>query len=116
MTNLEEMRKEVDLLQKEVEFQKNLADYWKRRWKQEYAEKIELLYKNIELEMKYKETSHADQAMTSRATCGYCGKPNHTENECWKKSKKCLYCGSTEHQISSCPSAPNKRKKYSAAN
>ena len=81
MTNLGEIRKEVDLLRKEVEFQKKLADYWEGRWKQEYAEKIELLYKNVELEIKYKETSQAGQAMTSRAPCGYCGKPNHMENE-----------------------------------
>ena len=79
------MRKEMDLLRKEVEFQKKLADYWKGWRKQENAEKIELLYKNVELETKYKETSQAGQATTSHATCGYCGKPNHTENECWKK-------------------------------
>ena len=113
MTNLGEMCKEVDLLRKEVEFQKKLVDYWEGRWKQEYAKKIELLRKNVELEKKYKGNSQAGHAVTSRVTCGYCDKPNHTENECWKKSKKCLYCGSAEHQIASCPSAPNKKRKYS---
>ena len=41
MTTLEEMRKELDLFQNEVEFQKKLADYWEGWWKQEYAEKTE---------------------------------------------------------------------------
>ncbi|XP_071928104.1 uncharacterized protein [Coffea arabica] len=43
------------------------------------------------------------QTSTSRVTCGYCGKPNHTEDECWRKARKCLRCGSTEHQIVNCP-------------
>ena len=30
-----------------------MVDYWEGRWKQEYAEKIELLHKNIELKKKY---------------------------------------------------------------
>ena len=68
MMNLGEMRKEMDILRKEVEFQKKLTDYWKERWKQEYAEKIELLRKNAELEKKYKENSQAGQAMTSFVT------------------------------------------------
>ncbi|XP_027157100.1 uncharacterized protein LOC113758443 [Coffea eugenioides] len=43
------------------------------------------------------------QTSTPRVTCGYCGKPNHTEDECWRKARKCLRCGSTEHQIVNCP-------------
>nr|XP_027090379.1 uncharacterized protein LOC113711411 [Coffea arabica] len=43
------------------------------------------------------------QTSTSRITCGYCGKLNHTEDECWRKARKCLRCGSTEHQIVNCP-------------
>ena len=46
--------------------------------------------------------------MASQVVCGYCGKPNHTENECWRKSGKCLYYGSAEHQLASCPSVPKK--------
>ena len=59
MTNLGGMRKETDILRKEIEFQKKLADYWEGQWKQEYAEKIGLLHNNVELEMKYKENSQA---------------------------------------------------------
>ena len=55
------MRKEMDILRKEVEFQKKLADYWEEWWKQEYAEKIELLHKNMELEKKYEEISEEVQ-------------------------------------------------------
>ncbi|XP_027158242.1 uncharacterized protein LOC113759863 [Coffea eugenioides] len=43
------------------------------------------------------------QTSASRASCGYCGKSNHTENNCWRKGRKCLRCGSTEHQIANCP-------------
>nr|XP_027067830.1 protein lin-28 homolog A-like [Coffea arabica] len=43
------------------------------------------------------------QTSTPRVTCGYCGKPNHTEDECWRKARKCLRCGSMDHQISNCP-------------
>ena len=32
-----------------------------------------------------KENSQAGQAVTPRVTCGYCGKSNHTEAECWRK-------------------------------
>nr|XP_027109302.1 uncharacterized protein LOC113729176 [Coffea arabica] len=42
-------------------------------------------------------------AVTPQVTCGYCGKPNHSENDCWRKSGKCLACGSTEHQLANCP-------------
>ena len=38
----------------EVKFQKKLADYREGRRKQEYAEKIGLLHKDVELEKKYK--------------------------------------------------------------
>ncbi|XP_071912307.1 uncharacterized protein [Coffea arabica] len=43
------------------------------------------------------------QTSTPRVTCGYCEKSNHTEDECWRKARKCLRCGSTEHQIVNCP-------------
>ncbi|XP_027168564.1 uncharacterized protein LOC113768415 [Coffea eugenioides] len=49
-------------------------------------------------------TPPSSQAVAPQFICGYCSKPNHTENECWRKSKKCLYCGSAEHQLSRCPS------------
>ena len=42
--------------------------------------------------------------------CGYCGKPNHTEYECWRKAGKCLHYGSTAHRMSSCPTLPQRRK------
>ena len=35
--------------------------------------------------------------------CGFCGKGNHSEKDCWRKAGKCLWCGSTEHQIRECP-------------
>ncbi|XP_027169509.1 uncharacterized protein LOC113769242 [Coffea eugenioides] len=41
--------------------------------------------------------------VTPQVTCGYYGKPNHFENDCWRKSGKCLACGSTEHQLANCP-------------
>mgnify|MGYP004716565595 CR=1 FL=1 len=44
--------------------------------------------------------------MAPQVVYGYCGKSNHTENECWRKSKKCFYCDSVEHQLSSYPSVP----------
>ncbi|XP_027118581.2 uncharacterized protein [Coffea arabica] len=47
-----------------------------------------------------------DSAVTPQITCGYCGKPNYSENECWRKFGKCLFCGSAEHQVASCPKAP----------
>ncbi|XP_071917003.1 uncharacterized protein [Coffea arabica] len=46
------------------------------------------------------------QAVTPQISCGYYDKSNHLENDCWRKSKKCLYCGSAEHQLASCPSKP----------
>ncbi|XP_027155600.1 uncharacterized protein LOC113755967 [Coffea eugenioides] len=39
----------------------------------------------------------------SQGTCGYCGKPNHTEDNCWKKERKCLSRGSADHQLANCP-------------
>nr|XP_027124222.1 uncharacterized protein LOC113740908 [Coffea arabica] len=53
-----------------------------------------------------RETPSSGQAVTPQVNCGYCRKPNHTENECWKKSGKYLYCVSTEHQIANCSSIP----------
>nr|XP_027088588.1 uncharacterized protein LOC113709944 [Coffea arabica] len=43
------------------------------------------------------------QTSASRVSCGYCGKSNHIEDNCWRKARKCLRCGSTEHQIANCP-------------
>ncbi|XP_027158211.1 uncharacterized protein LOC113759833 [Coffea eugenioides] len=37
------------------------------------------------------------QTSTPRVMCGYCEKSNHTEENCWRKARKCLRCGSTEH-------------------
>ena len=39
----------------------------------------------------------------TRGPCGYCGGPNHTEANCWKKEGKCLRCGSADHRIADCP-------------
>nr|XP_027082214.1 uncharacterized protein LOC113704514 [Coffea arabica]XP_027102366.1 uncharacterized protein LOC113723509 [Coffea arabica] len=46
------------------------------------------------------------QSVAPQVVCGYCGKFNHTENDCFRKQGRCLYCGSTEHQISKCPTVP----------
>ena len=35
--------------------------------------------------------------------CGYCGKTNHTENDCWVKRQKCLIYESVGHQINNYP-------------
>ncbi|XP_027169547.1 uncharacterized protein LOC113769281 [Coffea eugenioides] len=43
------------------------------------------------------------QTSIPRVSYGYCGKSNHTEDNCWGKARKCLRCGSTEHQIANCP-------------
>ena len=43
------------------------------------------------------------QKVAPRLACGYCGKTNHTENDCLRKEQKFLVCGSTDHQISNCP-------------
>nr|XP_027075956.1 uncharacterized protein LOC113699808 [Coffea arabica] len=42
-------------------------------------------------------------ATVTRGPCGFCGKPNHTEDDCWRKQNKCLRCGSAEHRFASCP-------------
>ena len=31
------------------------------------------------------EISQEGQKMASHLACGYCGKANHTENDCWRK-------------------------------
>ena len=59
-------------------------------------------------------------AVTPQVTCGYCGKPNHSKNDCWRKSGNCLFCGSTEHQLANCPSklkveGSNQRPKKSTS-
>ncbi|XP_027157514.1 uncharacterized protein LOC113759144, partial [Coffea eugenioides] len=48
-------------------------------------------------------TPQGSQAMNFQPICGYCGKGNHTENNCWVKERKCLRCGSADHQVSNCP-------------
>ncbi|GAV86534.1 RVP_2 domain-containing protein [Cephalotus follicularis] len=35
--------------------------------------------------------------------CTFCGRPNHDESECWKKTGKCLRCGSQGHMVMNCP-------------
>nr|XP_027082242.1 uncharacterized protein LOC113704548 [Coffea arabica] len=55
-------------------------------------------------------TSQGSSATVSRGPCGFCGKPNHTEDNCWRKEKKCLRCGSAEHQIASCPVQPREAR------
>nr|XP_027122195.1 uncharacterized protein LOC113739150 [Coffea arabica] len=47
--------------------------------------------------------SQGSSATVSRGSCSFCGKPNHTENDCWRKQNKCLRCGSAEHRLASCP-------------
>ena len=42
----------------------------------------------------------------SRGSCGYCTKPNHTEDNCWRKERKYLRCGSADHQIANCSVLP----------
>ena len=42
-------------------------------------------------------------ASAARGPCGYCGKSNHSEDNCWKKEGKCLRCGSANHQLATCP-------------
>ncbi|XP_027155509.1 uncharacterized protein LOC113758506 [Coffea eugenioides] len=54
--------------------------------------------------------SQGSSATVSRGPCGFCGKPNHTEDNCWRKEKKCLRCGSAEHQIASCPVQPREAR------
>nr|XP_027109288.1 uncharacterized protein LOC113729162 [Coffea arabica] len=47
--------------------------------------------------------SQGSSATVSRGPCSFCGKPNHTEDDCWRKQNKCLRCGSMEHRLVSCP-------------
>nr|XP_027109267.1 uncharacterized protein LOC113729140 [Coffea arabica] len=47
--------------------------------------------------------SQGGRAITPQTTCGYCKRPGHTVDGCWRKQGKCLKCGSSEHQISGCP-------------
>ena len=41
-------------------------------------------------------------AVTLQVSCGYCGKPNHSKNDYWKKLGKCLFYGSAEYQLMNC--------------
>nr|XP_027090534.1 uncharacterized protein LOC113711575 [Coffea arabica] len=54
--------------------------------------------------------SQESSASVSRRPCRYCGKPNHTEDNCWRKERKCLRCGSAEHQITNCPIFPREAR------
>ncbi|XP_027178078.1 uncharacterized protein LOC113777243 [Coffea eugenioides] len=47
--------------------------------------------------------SQGSSATVTRGPCGFCGKLNHTEDDCWRKQNKCLRCGSAEHRFASCP-------------
>ena len=46
--------------------------------------------------------SQGSSATVFRGPFSFCGKPNHTEDDCWRKQNKCLRCGSTEHRLASC--------------
>nr|XP_027077044.1 uncharacterized protein LOC113700802 [Coffea arabica] len=54
--------------------------------------------------------SQGSSASVARGPCGFCGKPNHTEDNCWRKERKCLRCGSAEHQIANCPVLPREAR------
>ncbi|XP_071905688.1 uncharacterized protein [Coffea arabica] len=54
--------------------------------------------------------SQGSSASVTRGPCGFCGKPNHTEDNCWRKERKCLRCGSAEHQIANCPVLPREAR------
>ncbi|XP_071933809.1 uncharacterized protein [Coffea arabica] len=47
--------------------------------------------------------SQGGRVTTPQENCGYCKRPGHTVDGCWRKQGKCLKCGSSEHQISGCP-------------
>ncbi|XP_071900961.1 uncharacterized protein [Coffea arabica] len=49
-------------------------------------------------------------AVTPQVTCGYCSKPNYSENNYWRKFGKCLFCGSVEHQVAGCPIGGNPQR------
>nr|XP_027120472.1 uncharacterized protein LOC113737438 [Coffea arabica] len=46
--------------------------------------------------------SQGGSTSAPRVSCGYYGKSNHTEDNCWRKERKYLCCGSAEHQIANC--------------
>ena len=46
---MNDIQEEIVILQKEVEFQKKLAEHWEGQWKPEYTEKTELLNKDMEM-------------------------------------------------------------------
>nr|XP_027122177.1 uncharacterized protein LOC113739132 [Coffea arabica] len=48
-------------------------------------------------------TTQGSSATVARGPCNFCGKPNHTEDDCWRKQNKCLRCGSAEHRFANCP-------------
>nr|XP_027066672.1 uncharacterized protein LOC113692458 [Coffea arabica] len=54
--------------------------------------------------------SQGSSATGSRGPCGFCGKPNHTEDNCSRKENKCFCCGSAEHQIASYPVHPREAR------
>ncbi|XP_027156852.1 uncharacterized protein LOC113758021 [Coffea eugenioides] len=54
--------------------------------------------------------SQGSSASVARGPCGFYGKPNHTEDNCWRKEKRCLRCGSAEHQIANCPVLPREAR------
>ncbi|XP_027155931.1 uncharacterized protein LOC113756445 [Coffea eugenioides] len=62
------------------------------------AENARLQVRNFQ-----RSASHESSATVSRGPCGFCGKLNHAENNCWRKERKRLRCGSAEHQIANCP-------------
>ena len=47
--------------------------------------------------------SPGDQISIPHLSCGYCGKINHTEVNCWKRRGKCLRCGGANHRVANCP-------------
>ncbi|XP_071924779.1 uncharacterized protein [Coffea arabica] len=57
-----------------------------------------------------KSTSQGSSASVARGPCGFCGKPNHTEDNCWRKERRCLRCGSAEYQIANCPVLPREAR------
>ncbi|XP_027169497.1 uncharacterized protein LOC113769232 [Coffea eugenioides] len=52
----------------------------------------------------------ASQGDQTSILYGYCGKTNHTEDNCWRKALKCLWCGSAEGQIATCPLSLNPKQ------
>nr|XP_027066202.1 uncharacterized protein LOC113692058 [Coffea arabica] len=57
-----------------------------------------------------KSVSQGSSASVARGPCRFCGKPNHTEDNCWRKERRCLRCGSAEHQIANCPVLPREAR------